>query len=387
MKIKITVFTQVKMCLLLLWFLSSMQTSDLLAQSNSFSVTINWEQSIKQIDGNKTIHLPHIKEQDYSFKLPHFRWQEPYAGFGDYNVEINDIQYANAISTDVDYFNHIKAFAPSSVDYKGKTTSSRGKNHIVVDLNPFVMMNGNLQRIVSFKVTLLPKPVVIKPKSFVASSVLGDLNSQWYKIAVTEDGIYKIDRNFLAAAGIDVASVNPSHINIYGNGSGKLPELNSVFREDDLVKNDIVIVGEGDGVFDAEDYILFHAWGPNRIYQNNTAFEREMNIYSTRSYYFIRISSTEPPARVQNQASAMSPNTVVNSYNFFSVYEKELFNLVKGGQRWYGDLFDTELSKSFTFNVPNAIASSPVDFKVIYASNARATGSFIDFIVGNSLLF
>lgn len=363
-----------------------MLPGDLFAQGNSFSVSVEWEQSTKYIDGNRTFYLPRIKGQDYNQNKPHFHWKEPIMGSGDYAVEIKDVEYVNAISTDFDFFNWQNIIQANNLEYKAQTSSSRGKKQIVVDLNPFVMQNGSLKRVSSFKVSLTPKPVIIKPKSFVASSVLGDLNSQWYKIAVAEDGIYKIDRAFLASVGIDVSNLNPSHINIYGNGSGKLPELNSVFREDDLVKNDIFVFGEGDGVFDAGDYILFHAWGPNRIKQKNTSFEREMNIYDTKSYYFIRINSTEPPARIQSQASAANPNTIVNSYNYLLVYEKELFNLVKGGQRWYGDLFDTELTKTFGFNVPNAISSAPASFKVTYAANARNGINSIGYYVNNAFV-
>ncbi len=386
MKNRIVSLPQIKGWPVLICLLSAMLSASVFAQSNSYSVTVDWSQSVKYIQDNKTIYLPQIQGQDYAFNQPHFTWRQDYFGSDSYQIEMLGIEYENALPADFEFFNSQNIIPPSFPDYKTQISNAKGKKQLVVDLNPFVFQDGNLKRIASFKLSLSPKPTILKQKSFVASSVLGDLNSQWFKIAVSEDGVYKIDRNFLASIGITVSNLNPMHINIYGNGTGKLPELNSVFREDDLVKNDILIVGESDGVFDPEDYILFHAWGPNRIHQKNTAFEREMNIYSTKSYYFIRISSNEPPARIQNQQSALNPNVTVNSYNFFSVYEKELVNLVQGGQRWYGDLFDIELTKTFAFNIPDAVTSSPVDFKVSYASNARESGGYIDFIVGNSLL-
>lgn len=386
MKNRIVSLTLVKELVVLICLMSTILTSNMFAQNNSYTITVDWIQPVKYLQDNKTIFLPQIQEQDYSFDLPHFTWRQNLNGSGNYELELNDIVYESATSTDVAFFKSQNATIPTKPDYRTQISSSRGEKQLVVDLNPFVMKDGSLKRITNFKLTLTPKAEVLKAKSFVASSVLGDLNSQWYKIAVSEDGIYKIDRSFLSSIGINVSSLNPLHINIYGNGSGRLPELNSVFREDDLVKNDIFISGESDGVFDESDYILFHAWGPNRIYQKNTAFEQDMNIYSTQSFYFIRISDSESPARIQNQPSASTPNVTVNSYNFFAVYEKELVSLVQGGQRWYGDLFDIELVKTFAFNIPNAITSSPIDFKVSYASNARDSNSYIDFIVGNSLL-
>ena len=43
----------------------------------------------------------------------------------------------------------------------------------------------------------------------------------------------------MEGCGINTSSLNPKKINIYGNGDGRLPELNSESRTDDLAKNAI----------------------------------------------------------------------------------------------------------------------------------------------------
>ena len=70
-------------------------------------------------------------------------------------------------------------------------------------------------------------------KDFVANSVLQSGSGVWIKIAVTQDGVHKIDRDFLETRltplGMDINTLNPNDINIYGNGDGRLPELNSAY--------------------------------------------------------------------------------------------------------------------------------------------------------------
>ena len=76
-----------------------------------------------------------------------------------------------------------------------------------------------------------------------------------YKISVINDGIHKIDYDFLSSIGVNVESLNPNHIHIYGNGDGMLPESNSVPRTDDLAQN--VIQRETASKFFDEGITLF----------------------------------------------------------------------------------------------------------------------------------
>ena len=115
----------------------------------------------------------------------------------------------------------------------------------------------------------------------------------------------------MQSCGIQTAGLNPQHIHIYGNGDGRLPELNSTPRTDDLAKNAIYVFGEGDGSFDSGDYILFYGWGPHRWYANGTAeFEQYRNLYTDDSYYFININASEPALRIQTETPDGLPNNV-----------------------------------------------------------------------------
>lgn len=356
------------------------------AQTRQYSVVIPWD-APKNVMVNETEYMmPVIQGQGYTGNVPYFAWSTKAESNSDFTFNVTEITFSNAAAEDLTFLKAVESAVPQEPKYEAKVAVSRENRRLHVSMNPFVMQNGSLKRITGFTVTATPKALAAKPKDFVASSVLGDPGSKWYKISVKEDGIYKIDKSFLSSIGIDVATLNPLHINIYGNGNGKLPELNSVYRPDDLVKNDIQIVGEDDGVFNDNDYILFHAWGPNRLRRNGADFTREMNPYSVNSCYFIRISASEPPARIQTQPAALNPNETVNNYSYQASYEQELKSLVGGGQLWYGESFDEELSRTFQFSAPGIDISTPARFKVTMATNAKTSGNSVKFSIGSEVL-
>jgi len=82
---------------------------------------------------------------------------------------------------------------------------------------------------------------------------------QWYKLAVTQDGIYKINHAFLEDMGINVGTIDPRSIKIFGNGGKLLPQPNSLERPVDLIENAIIVVGEGSGQYLYPENDL-HCW-------------------------------------------------------------------------------------------------------------------------------
>src|SRR6188768_3535554 len=90
-------------------------------------------------------------------------------------------------------------------------------------------------------------------KTYVPHSVLASGN--WYKLAVTQQGIYKIDVSQLAAMSISTASLQSAGIRLFGTGGQMLPESNAVSRYDDIPEVALKIEDGGDGVFNGSDYL------------------------------------------------------------------------------------------------------------------------------------
>src|SRR5690606_34365463 len=122
---------------------------------------------------------------------------------------------------------------------------------------PFKLENGQFYYLTSFDIEIQETATVNSTsttggnKRAVSHSVLS--NGQWFKFSVTNDGLYKLDKKALTAAGINITSIDPRTLKVYGNQGGMLSEINAEFRHDDLPELSISVIGENDGVFNDDD--------------------------------------------------------------------------------------------------------------------------------------
>lgn len=209
------------------------------------------------------------------------------------------------------------------------------------------------------------------------SSVLSTGN--WYKIGLTKEGVYKIDKAFLTALGINTSGIDPRNIRIYGNGGKLMPEKNSIFRYDDLLENNITVVGESDGTFDNNDYILFYGQSTDswkHVQGSAMPYSHQIHRYSDTSFYFIT-TDLGPGKRVSNQASlSASPNQSTTSQDYYGFHEQNTTNVVKSGRNFYGEKFDFNNSYSFSFGIPDAVLGDSVYVKAGALSRSDLTSSY-----------
>jgi len=237
---------------------------------------------------------------------------------------------------------------------------------------------GKMEKLISYRIQWQPTGETAverngnqynKTQSFATSSVLGNGNP-WFKIgtagtvnSIDENAIYKIDKTLLQqillSNGIDISSVNPQNIKIYGNGGEILSEQNIDFHYDDLTENAIFVKDTGTiGVFDNDDYILFygqsaHKWHYSAGKNAATRYTRNKNYYSDSVFYFLTIDNSSPGKRIGTQASSAAPVTnVVNSFDDYGVHENDVVNIVTSGRIMYGENFDNNPSYSFNFAFP-----------------------------------
>jgi hypothetical protein len=202
------------------------------------------------------------------------------------------------------------------------------------------------------------------------NSILAE--GSWYKLAVQQTGIYKINYDDLVAYGIIPLQINPKNIRIYGNGNGMLPEANDAFRYDDLQENAIFVNGENDEVFDPGDYILFYGEGPTEWKLNEATgyFDHQVNYYSDYTYYFITIG-TEEGKRIVNQAEPSgNPTQTIQMFNDYLEHEGESYNLIQSGKSWYGELFLETTDYNFDLNFPDLLTDFPVHLKSSFANRS-----------------
>jgi hypothetical protein len=269
----------------------------------------------------------------------------------------------------------------------------RKRPHGVVSFVPlrFNPASGKYEQLTAFKLNTSvtqdsqSKQSGQKTASYATNSVLG--TGTWYKLSVDEDGIHRIDYDDLVNMGVDLGSVNPQNMRIYGNGGGMLPKANSEFRYDDLEENAIEVVGESDGVFNATDYILFYGESPNQwdFTESDGRFHHEVHDYSKKTYYYLAIDAgAGTPKRIVAQNADVGENITTSSFDDYEFHEQDLTNLLMSGREWYGEHFDIVNSYSFPFSFPNRVASSQVYYRSGFLGRAVLPVSSYSFNLSSS---
>ncbi len=278
-------------------------------------------------------------------------------------TEIANEQY---IAVDADSSLHLL------LDKDCKTTTQlvteRKVNKAVMQIVPLRLHDGKVERLVSFDIVVknTPAPAAHRAaRAYSANSVLR--KGEWMKVAITQTGLYKLDYNFIKTnLGQDPANVAFLNIGVFGNGGGMVPELNNQARFDDLQENAVLRVDKnGNNKMDADDYILFYAEGADdwTFNQSTSQYIFNKNIYSDKNFYFI--TTTEATGKTLGLIpSSSSPNQSANSFWDYAVHEVDEYNLLASGREWFGDkLTSTKPTASFTFNFPNLITSTPVNYQ------------------------
>lgn len=212
------------------------------------------------------------------------------------------------------------------------------------------------------------------------NSVLAE--GEWYKLSVSQDGVYKIDRNFLSSMGIDPSTIDPRNIKIFGNGGGMLPQSNSATRPIDLVENAIKVTGESDGTFDAGDLIVFYAEGPDHYQYVEDSLAYAFNIYDRKNYYYLTVSNTQGN-RIASRGQGNLTAPEISWFDDFQYHETNTTNLLISGRKWYGEKFDLTTEYTLDFNFEGI--KSNTDIKVTSKVMAQSFGqSSFDLFLNNT---
>lgn len=206
--------------------------------------------------------------------------------------------------------------------------------------------------------------------NYVSSSRLSE--GKWFKIAVTEDGIYRIDFNTLKRIGLD----NPSCPRVFGNNCGQLSYYNDNTGPDDLKEIAVSLQKGTDGIFNEGDYMLFYAESPGKWQYDPSAGEYYFlrHNYSDTSFYFISSSAT-PGISIEDEAEpAGQPNYFSSVSDALYFHEKESVNLLKSGREWY-----EPVSSSGELTIDPAFSSIDISEPARFSARvlSRATGQTV----------
>ncbi len=362
------------------------------AQAPTATVTLQWQGQAAVLP----THHPSGKVPTFTGAsvdavegLPYFRLQLP--GVHASNFQLKDTQY-QAFTPEEQKLLDIYKFLSEPQVYINPATQHRQPVSLITILPIRRNPNSNqLEKLVRFRYsytangTNTTQARTASASSFAANSVLR--SGEWYKLAVTASGIYKIDKSVLQALGLNTQNIDPKKLQVYGNGGGMLPQPNSAPRPDDLQENAIVVAGEADGKFDDGDYALFYAQGPHTWAYDTTQqqFRHTYNLYSDTAYYFLRVNY-EAGLRVGTRAPAPGATQTISTYEEHLFHEQDLKNMVYSGREWYGEEFSSfSASRDISFAVSDVAPNSEVQLTAALMANSPAACSFTVNLNGQEL--
>jgi len=195
----------------------------------------------------------------------------------------------------------------------------------------------------------------------------------WYRIDVTDDGMYKLDYTYLHSLNISVSDINS--IRMFGNGGLVIPDNNTDPRPDSLVEIPRLVVRKNASGIDTADYIVFYArrvrgWQYNPGSKNFTHY---INPYTEKNCYYFTVSQ----GTGRQMDSLISPNPTSTSKQYFLqkiLKEDEHENILHTGRRWAGkDFTGTDITDTYYNSLPGIVLNTQVKYAFNFIRRSPST--------------
>ncbi len=354
-------------------FLYALLISAFISAQQTVHIDIDWKDVEISTSDNISFTVPGFNEENFEYRDDigvqfTTKWKES-GEINEATARLDNIVYKNISKTELKDLD--LNLIPKKLTYKIRSINSRNKKAGFASLSPIIRNGNTVKKIVSFDVVYQKGARKVNTKRFpISNSVLA--SGDWFRFYVDKTGVFKITPGFLSSLGMDVSSINPSTIKIYGNGGQMMPLTNQENTEFDLRENAIQVIGGEDGNFSGNDYILFYG-------EDTTGYSEEnitnINLYADKSYYYVTAGGTNG-RRVSNYTEpAGAADTQIDSFTDYQFYEVDEYNIAKIGRRWFGDRFDIQASRSYNFDIPNLITSEPIELRVLAAATSTSSSS------------
>ncbi|MCW2117826.1 type IX secretion system sortase PorU [Flavobacterium sp. 7A] len=366
-----------------LLFLFILSSSFILFSQTKGEISISWLDKTEMNYGTTKINIPQFsgnnfrydtsnKTIDYTLPLPeNIRYDDNY-------TQITNIQYeaiANEQLGQLDLKN-----IPNKITTKIITTLSRDITQSFLSISPIIKDGFGYKRITSLTYILFPQNEIrtlykqtskTSTTKAITNSVLA--NGDWYRFYVEKSGVYKISKTFLQQLGLNLNTVDPKKIKIFGNGGRMLPLSNKIYYPNDLTENAIQIIGEDDGKFDNGDFILFYAEGTDTWNVESNTF---VNLFENKSYYYITTQG-DNGKRIPEESQPTGSSTLsISTFDDIQFHEVDLYNIANIGRQWFGESFEIKNIQEFSFDFPNIETTVPVSIKIAAGAAAFTPTSF-----------
>jgi hypothetical protein len=198
--------------------------------------------------------------------------------------------------------------------------------------------------------------------SYSSGSILS--SGIWFRIAVTSDGVYRIDYSKLKQLGL----ANPSNPRIFGNNFGQLSYFNSDPKPDDLEELSIYLNSGNDEIFNEGDYLLFYAKGTGKWTYDNTSgvYDYIHHNYSDTAFYFITSGPDQPKKIITSPEPSQPASYTSSESDALFIHEVNNVNIIKSGREWFEEISAVHIDPGFT----DLLTTENLKFRIRVAARA-----------------
>jgi hypothetical protein len=284
------------------------------------------------------------------------------------------------------------AKASSSFEADVLRSTERKKQIAFINIPAYRKVNGQLEMLVSYDLEITELDTdpgdgnTAQRPTLADNSVLA--TGTWYKIAIGNRGVFKIDYNFLQSIGANPATINPANIRVYGNGGTVLPEKANSTQPDDLIENAVFVSSTG-STFGQNDYILFYANGPVLWSKDslNKKFVHTNNYYENNSYYFLNFD-LGPGKRISAEPATGAAAATYTSFDEYAVIDLDSFNVGMIGKVWWSNRMSSVNTASQTqnLNIDLGPIAGPVTLETTVGNTNDAGNNNLQLRVNSALV-
>jgi hypothetical protein len=199
-------------------------------------------------------------------------------------------------------------------------------------------------------------------------------SGRFYKLELREEGVYRLDRQYLESIGINPNTIDPRKLKIYFNGGDELETRVNSVKIPDLQEQAIFVSGEADGSFDSGDFVLFYAKGTQGLRFNSATqkLSHYNNHFTNSSFAFLSLDG-EHGKRLTSEPSLQVPSAFVPpSFLTQSFVENDRVHFTNFGIHFYDvPLTSSRRNATYILSTPSLDASRPAALRAFYvlASN------------------
>ncbi|MFA4838200.1 MAG: type IX secretion system sortase PorU [Candidatus Neomarinimicrobiota bacterium] len=211
----------------------------------------------------------------------------------------------------------------------------------------------------------------------------------WLKLTVSEDGIYSLPFDQIAAKGISETEIDVNRIFLYSNSTGgfKMSDVIDTPVPENLVEIARRIVSP-DATFGSADTLIFWGRATSGLATDvvgNLRFDR--NYYSFNNFYWLLIADQpgSPKTIGTLESSQLTANSTVTETEYLERHELEISNFIHSGTHWYGEKFSNSgASISIVFPLPERENGYSAKIKIRTAGATNKTTNFFNLFYNTS---